>query len=33
MKGCIIEANLEGQGWSATLLTNLFVLIWELRYF
>ena len=22
MKGCILEANLEGQGWKTTLSTN-----------
>ena len=33
MKGCILEAILEGQGWQATLFTNLLVLSWGLRYF
>ena len=33
MKGCIPEANLEGQGWRTTLFTNLLVLTWGLRYF
>ena len=33
MKECIPEANLEGQGWQATLFTNLLVLTWEFRYF
>ena len=28
MKGCILEANLEGQGWQTTLFTILLVLIW-----
>ena len=27
------EANLKGQGWLKTLLTNFLVLIWEFRYF
>ena len=26
MKGCILDANLEGQGWHTTLFTNLLVL-------
>ena len=33
MKGCITDANLEGQRWKAALLTNLLVLTWGLRYF
>ena len=32
MKGCIIEAHLEGQGWQSTLFTILLILTWELRY-
>ena len=32
MKGCILEANLEGQGWQSRLFTILLILTWELRY-
>ena len=32
MKGCILEANFEGQGWSSRLFTILLILIWEFRY-
>ena len=32
MKGCILEANFEGQGWSSRLFTILLILTWELRY-
>ena len=32
MKGYILEANLEGQGWSSRLFTILLILTWELRY-
>ena len=32
MKGCILDANFEGQGWSLRLLTILVILTWELRY-
>ena len=31
MKGCILEANFKGQGWSR-LFTILLILTWELRY-
>ena len=33
MKGCILEANLEEQGWFTTLFTILLVLTWGLRCF
>ena len=33
MKGCIPEANLEGQGWWKILFTSLFVLTCGFRYF
>ena len=32
MKGCILETNFEGQGWSSRLFTILLILTWELRY-
>ena len=32
MKGCILEANFEGQGWSSRLFTILLILTCELRY-
>ena len=32
MKGYILEANFEGQGWSSRLFTILLILTWELRY-
>ena len=32
MKVCILEANLEGQGWYSKLFTILLILTWELRY-
>ena len=32
MKVCILEANLEGQGWYSKLFTILSILTWELRY-
>ena len=32
MKGCIFEANFEGQVWSSTLFTILLILTLELRY-
>ena len=32
MKGCILEANFEGQGWSSRLFTVLLILAWEFRY-
>ena len=32
MKGCILVANFEGQGWSSRLFTVLLILTWEMRY-
>ena len=32
MKGCILDANFEGQGWSSELFTTFLILTWELRY-
>ena len=32
MKGCIFEANVEGQGWSSRLFAVLLIQTWELRY-
>ena len=32
MKGCILETNFEGRGWSSTLFTILLILTCELRY-
>ena len=32
MKGCILEANFEGQCWSSRLFTILLILTWELRH-
>ena len=31
-QGVILEANVEGQGWSSRLFTVLLILTWELRY-
>ena len=32
LKGCILEANLEGKGWQSRLFTVLLILTWELRH-
>ena len=32
MNGCILKANLEGQGWQLRLYIILWILTWELRY-
>ena len=32
MKGCIFEANFEGQECSSRLFTVLLIVTWELRY-
>ena len=32
MKGCIFQANLEGQGCYSKMFSILLILIWELRY-
>ena len=32
MKGCILEANLELQGWWLRLFPILLILAWELEY-
>ena len=32
MKGCILGANFEEQGWLSRMFTILLILTWKLRY-